>query len=175
MERGCLHIYYGDGKGKTSAALGLALRAAGAGLKVCLLQFLKRGDSPELAALHQVSGVTVLPGPICPGFVFQMDAGEKAVYAAACAHALEHVLAQVQAMGADVLLLDEVLDLPPLGLVEEPALARFLQGRPQGLEVVATGHHVSQTLLDLGDYVTRMVKEKHPYDQGLSARRGIEF
>ena len=170
---GLIHIYYGDGKGKTTAAMGQALRAAGSGLRVLIFQFMKDNTSSERFALEAVPNVTLLPGKRHVKFYNQMNTEDKAEYRHYNTKALDEIAKFC--INFDVLVLDEAVCAVDLGLLREDKLIHFLQHKPRGLEVVMTGHHVSGELLELADYVTEMKKVKHPYEKGRSAREGIEF
>lgn len=171
-ETGLIHLYCGDGKGKTTAAMGLCLRALGAGFTVYLMQFLKDGTSSELAALCAFSGLHLLPCPAVEKFTFQMNEEEKKTCKRNQTNALHSAVEQ--AVHADVLILDEVLGAISTGMLEEQALLDFLKGKPPHLEVVLTGRNPSEKLLELADYVTEMKPHKHPYERGIAARKGIE-
>lgn len=171
---GLIHIYCGDGKGKTSAAVGLALRAAGAGMKVLFVQFLKDGSSPEMEMLRQSQLIETDCCSSIHKFVFQMSGEERRQAEAEYSRLLENSLRRCNE-GYGLLVLDEVIPACNMGIVPEATLAAFLRSKPSGLEVVLTGREPSPVLLDLADYATEMKKYKHPYDQGVPARRGIEF
>ncbi len=171
--RGCVHIYCGDGKGKTSAALGLAVRAAGRGRSVLIERFLKNDDSGEVAALGQIDGITVLPCARSFGFVSRMTPKERA--AAAVYYRQRFADACARAAGCDVLILDEIIGACNAGMVDEAAVEAFLVSRPQKLEVVLTGRNPSERLLSHADYVSEICMRKHPYTAGLAAREGIEY
>ena len=173
MTEGLVHIYCGGGKGKTTAALGLALRAAGSGKKVLLLQFLKDGKSSEFAALAHVPGVEVVPQTKTFGFTWTLTPEEKQQAGAYCAGLLEDAFAR--GGDFDLLVLDEALGACAAGLLEEGRLLALLEGRPEGLEVALTGRGPSQALLAAADYVTEMREVKHPYERGVPARLGIEY
>ena len=162
---GRIHVYYGDGKGKTTAAMGLALRAAGSGLDVLMFQFLKDNSSSERVILEQIPNVTCLPGKDRVKFVSKMNADEKARLKHYNNKALDEIIKFCGPF--DVLVLDEILS--------EEKLVEFLEHKPRGLEIVLTGHVVSDKVLELADYVTEIRKVKHPYDQGITAREGIEY
>ena len=172
MEQGLTHIYYGDGKGKTTAAFGLALRCAGWNGRAVIAQFLKAGESGEVAAARRL-GIPVLRGKSLGKFTFQMDQAELALTAGECLALLGR--AGAEAAEADLLVLDEVIDALDAGLLPEGALCALLDSRPAGLEVVLTGHSLPPCLEARADYITRFAKEQHPYDQGIPARRGIEY
>ncbi len=168
-----IHIYCGDGKGKTTAAMGLALRAAGSGKKVLLLQFFKDGNSSEFRSLEQVKGIEVIPQTKSVGFIWTLSEQEKAEARTYYTALLEQALSQ--AADFDLLVLDEAMSALSTGMIDEGRLLAFLDGKPGELEVVLTGRDPSQAMVDRADYVTEMRKIKHPFDRGTAARRGIEF
>lgn len=176
MKQGLTHVYYGDGKGKTTAALGLGLRAWGSGLQVVLVQFLKDFPTSELKALETLSGFTLLRGKAA-GKLFSRDmsAEEKRLTKAIHDANLEQAVSLINGGKCDLLILDEVLDACKLGLLEEAPFKALISEKPQGLELVITGHAAQSWVLEHADYVTEMVKRKHPYDKGVPARKGIEF
>lgn len=171
---GLIHIYCGDGKGKTTASVGLAVRAAGAGQRVLFVQFFKNGSSSEIQALEGLDGVQTLFCETRFGFYKYMD--EQTRERARCAYSALLKTAIAQADGSlQLLVLDEVISACNHGMVPEETLLDFLQNKPEQLEVVLTGRNPPAALLDAADYVTEMRKIKHPYDRGIQARRGIEF
>lgn len=173
MKTGLIHIYCGDGKGKTTASVGLAVRAAGAGKKVVFSQFFKDGTSSEIANLKKLDGITTVHCPVHHGFYFRMNDEQKKKAKADYTALLE--LALEEAKGADLLILDEVLSAFCYSVIPQSRLLAFLQNKPSALEVVLTGRDPDQRLLELADYVTEMKKIKHPFEAGVPARKGIEF
>lgn len=171
---GLIHIYWGEGKGKTSAALGLALRAAGAGMRVLFVQFLKDGSSSEIALLERL-GIETACCPDIQKFVFQMTEAERLQAGEEYSRLLSAAISRCREADMGLLVLDEVIPACNLGLVSETALADFLRSKPRELEVALTGREPSPALLELADYVTEMKKLRHPYDRGIQARKGIEF
>ena len=158
---GLTHIYYGDGSGKTTAAFGLAFRCAGRGERVVIAQFLKGMESGEMLAAGRFPEITTLRWDGPAKFTYQMD--EEAARLAA-------------ADGIRLLVLDEVIDAVGCGFLSLSRLCGFLdKEKPSGLEVVMTGHSLPETLAARADYISRVTKEKHPYDKGVMARKGIEF
>ena len=163
--KGLIHIYCGDGKGKTTAATGLAVRAAGCGMKVLLVQFLKGQETGELRALAHIPGITVLRGKASEKFTFQMDERE-----------LQQTYdEQARAGACDLLVLDEVMGALSCQLIDEDLLRSLVEQKPERLELVMTGRNPPDWLIDAADYVSEIKKVKHPYDRGVSARRGIEM
>lgn len=170
---GLIHIYCGDGKGKTTAAMGLAVRCAGSGRKVLLLQFLKDGKSSEFASLAHVPGIETIPQTRTFGFTWTLTPEEKEEARAYYTGLLEEAFRRAE--GFDLLILDEALGACAAGMIGEGRLLELLEGKPAELETVLTGRDPSQALLDAADYVTEMKKVKHPYERGVAARRGVEF
>lgn len=202
--RGLIHIYCGDGKGKTTAALGLALRAVGRGKRVVIARFLKNDDSGEIGPLSRLGGVTLIPCRRSFGFTWNMTPEERAEAAAyygglleeawklacpkeACGKERREAAGQMalsgadtdqlasSRRGADLLILDEALGACSQGMISEKRLLELLDERPDGLEVVLTGRNPSEVLLARGDYVTRMEAVRHPYEKGIGAREGVEY
>lgn len=171
---GMIHIYEGNGKGKTTAAVGLSVRFAGNGGKVLFTQFLKRNDSGELAVLEQIENICLLRCEKSFGFTFQMTPEERAEASAYYNTHLEKTLAEAVKSQTGLLVLDEVLDAYNSDMIKHPVLLNFLKEKPQKMEVVLTGRNPAEELLELADYVTYMEKRKHPYDRGVGARQGIE-
>ena len=170
---GLIHIYCGDGKGKTTAAVGLAVRAAGAGKKVVFTQFFKDGSSSEIKVLQNVENIRTLHCKTVRGFWKRMTDEQKAKV---CADHTGFFAEITQlARNADLLILDEIISACNHSTVAETAVTVFLRQKPENLEVVLTGRNPSEHLLRLADYVTQMQKIKHPYDRGIAARKGIEF
>ena len=168
-----LHIYCGDGKGKTTCAMGLAIRAAGHGRKVVVAQFLKGSNSGERAVLERLPQVNCLPVPETIKFIFMMDEAEKgqarAQMTAAFTQAVE------AGRDSDLLVLDELCGAITTGMVPLETVLAFLDSRPENLEVVITGRDPAPELQERADYITEMRKVKHPFDQGAAAREGIEW
>ena len=173
-QQGLVHIYYGDGKGKTTAAFGLAFRCAGWGKRAVIAQFLKSSPCGEVTAAERFPELTVLRNKGIGKFTFQMNEAEKAATAAECLALFRRAAALAAEEQVRLLVLDEVIDAVR-GFLPMEELCAFLDGRPEGLEVVLTGHSLPEELGRRADYITRMAKEKHPYDRGITARREIEF
>ncbi len=168
-----LHIYCGDGKGKTTCSMGLAVRAAGHGRKVVVAQFLKGGNSGERAVLEQLSTVTCIPVPETIKFVFAMNEQEKADTRAQMTAAFEQAVQAAQ--DDDLLVLDELCSAISTGMVPLETVLAFLDSRPTNLEVVITGRDPAPALQERADYITEMRKVRHPFDKGVNAREGVEW
>lgn len=171
---GLIHIYCGDGKGKTTAAVGLAVRCAGRGNKVLLVQFLKSRDSGELYSLAKLPDIEVMRGKESKKFTFQMNEEEKHALLIEHNKMFEQVLAKIKNGGYSLLILDEVIGALNAKVFEMPKLIEFLRYKPENLEVVLTGRNPAPELVEIADYVSEMRKVKHPMDKGIMAREGIE-
>ena len=172
METGLIHIYCGDGKGKTTAAAGLAARCAGGGGKAAFFQFLKDNTSGERTALTK-AGVDVISGYDGLGKVWTFtDEQVRDMFVW-----YEDKFKEIRdiAAGYDLLVLDEVIDAVNYGYIRRDTIMDFLHSKPMGLEVVLTGRNPDRELLETADYVTEMRKIKHPYDKGIPARKLIEM
>lgn len=171
---GLIHIYCGDGKGKTTAAVGLAVRCAGRGNKVLLVQFLKSRDSGELYSLAKLPDIEVMRGKESKKFTFQMNEEEKHALLIEHNKMFEQVLAKIKNGGYSLLILDEVIGALNAKVFEMPKLIEFLRHKPENLEVVLTGRNPAPELVEIANYVSEMRKVKHPMDKGIMAREGIE-
>lgn len=171
---GLVHIYCGEGKGKTTCSVGLTVRACGYGLHVLFMQFLKSGDSSELKILKSLQGVEVLGTKPIKKFSFQMTDEEKAETRKVNEEQFNDMVKMLEKDHYDMLVLDECLGAIEAGLLDEQVIVNFLKNRPEQLEVVLTGRYPSEELVELADYVSRIDKVKHPYDKGIPARAGIE-
>lgn len=174
MERGFIHIYCGDGKGKTTTAMGLCTRAAGYGYKVLIYQFMKNNQTSERKVLEQIERITFVDGLDQEKFSFQMTPEEKKERKAYYEEQFDKVTQKAEREKYDLLLLDELIYTIRAGLFEEEKLLSYLREKPESLEVVLTGQGPSDELIAAADYVSEIRKVKHPFDQGLPARRGIE-
>lgn len=173
-QTGLVHIYYGDGKGKTTAAFGLAFRCAGRGKQVVVAQFLKSAGSGEVTAAERFPEITLVRGKAVQKFTFQMNSEEKAQTARDCLDLFQRAASLARDSSARLLVLDEVIDAS-CGFLPMDELVAFLDGKPEGLEVVLTGHSLPGELARRADYISHVTKEKHPYDEGVMARPDIEF
>ena len=172
---GLLHIYTGDGKGKSTAAVGLACRALGAGAKVCFATFFKDADRfgyHELATLREM-GVEVR----CYAKVHPMcdPKADPNQIAEACREALKDLRQYMATERCDMLVLDEVLIAVRDGFLRDLELKDFVHERPEGIEMILTGRTAPQAILEMADYVTYMRCDSHPYSRGVMGRKGVEY
>lgn len=176
MEKGLVHLYTGDGKGKTTAAVGLAVRAAGAGKKVLFVQFMKGRDTGELHSLAQIGGIRVLRSSRDFGFYRSMSEEQKRQLTQIHNGLLMEVLSCIREGAADMVVLDEVTYPVKWRLLDEALLREILAGEGGVLpEIVCTGRDAAAFLLERADYVTEMKCIRHPYEKGIAAREGVEF
>ena len=173
--KGMIHIYCGDGKGKTTCGMGLCLRAAGAGRKVLIYQFLKDNSSSERLALKRVPGITLEAGLQKEKFSFQMTEDERKERRSYYSTKLAVLFRKAEKEAYELLFLDEVIYTVRAGLLPEALLLAELDHKPDTLEVVMTGQGPDEELLRRADYVTEMRKIRHPFDRGIQAREGIEY
>ena len=170
-----IHLYYGDGKGKTTAAAGLALRAAGSGRRVIFSQFLKGRRCGEIERFLQIPQVTVLRGDFREKFTFEMNERELKEEAEKSSDLLEEAFAQADSEKADLLVLDEVVSAAERKMISGERLRILIERHRERFEIVLTGRSPSDWMVEAADYVTKMKKIKHPYDSGAAARPGIEY
>lgn len=179
LEKGLVQIYTGNGKGKTTAAFGLALRAAGHGAKVLIYQFLKPA-SLELGERGFMNahceGITIrwLDEP-WDMFKSMHDTAQLARVRAAIHEAMQEVQTAAHEKYYDVIVLDEVIFCLNQNLAAVEDVKQLIGNRDPRVELVLTGRGASQELIDLADLVTEMVPIKHPYENGTPARKGIEY
>jgi cob(I)alamin adenosyltransferase len=174
FDRGYLQVYTGEGKGKTTAAIGLAVRALGAGMSVFFAQFIKSGRYSEIEALEAISGSLGLL--VCRQYgkgCFIMRAPEEEDIEAA-RNGLEDALREMLSGRYQLVALDEANVAVKLGLLKKEDLLCFVDQRPEGVELVITGRGASEELIARADLVTEMKEVKHYYQKGVKARKGIE-
>jgi len=170
-----LHLYTGDGKGKTTAAMGLALRSLGHGNRVLVAQFMKTGNSGELDALRRLGSVVMTAEPV-RGFTFRMDDAQKACTRAEQAAFAGIVTAAVRREKPQTIVLDELGVALTTGMLPEETARALLAAALESGETVTTGRAAPGWLEDMADYLSRIHAEKHPYaSEGLPARRGVEW
>ena len=179
LEKGLVQIYTGDGKGKTTAAFGLALRAAGQGNKVLIYQFLKPPsiDIGERFAL-QLGAVRIRTEALDVPWDMSKSLEDEIVVAkmqTAISEALERIAQTAEKKFYDVLILDEIVYCLSKGLAKLEDIKNIIDRRNPVVEIVMTGRGATRELIELADLVTEMKNIKHPFDNGLPARRGIEF
>ncbi len=172
-DSGYIHLYTGDGKGKTTAAVGVTIRALGNGLKTLFVQFMKSMPSGEIEIFHGCGREMITVMREWDGGFIVESAGKKE--ATMCRDLWEKSLKCLDTKKFDLFVLDEIVVALYYGLLEEEEILRFLKEKPKHLEVILTGRYASDRLVAACDLVTEMRKVKHYFDAGIEARRGIEY
>ena len=173
MERGLVQVYTGNGKGKTTAALGLALRAAGHGLKVLMVQFMKGSASGEFEACQRLSPFLTIIKAGREGFIFKGEVDPVDLKLAEEGFLLAKKA--IESGEYDIVILDEINMAVDFGLISLSDLLQLVDSKPGTVELVLTGRNARPELLDKADLVTEMVERKHYYVKGVPARKGIEM
>jgi len=171
LKKGLVHIYTGDGKGKTTAAFGLALRAAGAGLRVCIYQFIKSPGINENKIFGSVGKIKIEQcgrGPF-----IKTKPAPKDIECAS--EGFKKVCSIINSGLYDLVILDEINVALKIGLIKTADMLAVIKRKPVSVELVMTGRYCPESLFKYADLVTEMKKIKHPFDKGVAARRGIEY
>lgn len=175
MELGLIHIYCGDGKGKTTASMGLGMRAAGRNMKVLLTQFLKDNTTGELASIEKLGeNFEVFKGAPVKKFFKFMTPEEQVATKKEHEERFRVVTKKAVDEKFDLLIMDEIIASVNLDLIPLEEVVEFLKNKPKGLEVVLTGRDPNEKLVEIADYVSEIKAIKHPYEKGINSRIGIE-
>ncbi len=174
LKKGLVQVYTGSGKGKTTAAFGLAMRARGQGLRVSIIQFLKGGPSGEIKEVGKL-GIELIrfPGPFCPGC--RLSREEKSRLRRRLQRAFTRAKEIVMGGRYDLVVLDELNFVLSEGLLRTQDVLDLLREKPAHVEVILTGRYAPKSIVRRADLVTEMVEVKHPFQQGVKARKGIEY
>jgi len=191
---GLVQVYTGEGKGKTSASLGLSLRALGQGFSTYIIQFMKSGDTGELfsvkkyipnvkiaqfgkdaiadkqSKMFEFDGTGDTTGTD-GRFIFLPDAAEREP----ARRALEHASNVIKSGKYNLVVLDEINCALDKNLIDAKSVLKMLDEKPENVEVILTGRNAPQLIMDRADYVSEIKQVKHPWEQGIGARRGIEY
>ena len=178
-ERGLILVNTGNGKGKTTAALGVALRAVGQGLKVLILQFIKSGNGyGELAGLDKL-GDQVEIRSMGKGFIYykrdEVSDAELARHKEAAQEAWRTLVEEVNSDRWDLIIMDEINNAINYELIDVNSVVDMLEHKPERLHVILTGRYAKPEIIDVADTVTEMKVVKHAYEKGIKAAKGIEF
>lgn len=172
---GFIHIYCGDGKGKTTAALGLAIRAAGSGFRVHIVQLLKGGFTSELKVLEEIENITIERCGRNYGFTSKMSEDDK-IELAKCHNDLLMRAENLMKSGSiDMLIIDEFNAAYEYNLLNRELADRIVFEKPNEIELVLTGRRPREKFVAAADYVSEIQSVKHPFQRGIKARKGIEF
>lgn len=175
LQKGLVQVYTGDGKGKTTAALGQGLRSCGRGLKVCMVQFLKGGDTGELHSIEKLHPLfEIFRFERERGFFWTLNEQEKQELKEDIDRGFDFVKNVVNNEGCDVLIIDELLGVLGNKLLETADIVTLLKSKPESMEIIITGRNVPKEIVDAADLVTEMKEIKHYFRNGIPAREGIE-
>lgn len=176
LNDGIVIVYTGNGKGKTTASLGVALRAIGHGLRVCMVQFIKgEWHYGELNSIKKLEPdfELIVAGKGFIGIIDDDHAFEEHVRAARTA--LDIVEQKISLDTFDIIILDEINYAVHLGVLQLADVLKIVQNRPKHLSLILTGNHACEEIIMLADLVTEMKEIKHPYKKGIKAKKGIDF
>ncbi|GKU23887.1 cob(I)yrinic acid a,c-diamide adenosyltransferase [Clostridium folliculivorans] len=176
LEKGYIQIYTGNGKGKTTAALGLAFRAVGDGMKVIMVQFLKSNKTGELnSSEFYAPNFKIYRFEKRRGFVWTLNDQEKLELKSEIMEAYSFVKEVIKERKCDILILDEVMAVIYNNFLEVSMVTDLIDSKPEDMELILTGRNAPKELIERADLVTEMKDIKHYYEKGVAAREGIEY
>lgn len=175
LKEGYTQVYTGDGKGKTTAAIGLAFRAAGDGMKVNIIQFLKAWKTGELESIGKIDNIDLFRFQTTTKFTWDLNQEELVEYAKETREAYFFTLKCLEERNCDILILDEIMGAFHGGFITEEEIVNIIDIKPKNMELVLTGRNAPKRVIDKADLVTEMKPIKHYMDKGINARLGIEF
>ncbi|NPV50165.1 MAG: cob(I)yrinic acid a,c-diamide adenosyltransferase [Candidatus Methanofastidiosum sp.] len=171
--KGLIEVYTGNGKGKSTAAFGLALRASGRGLKSIVVQFMKQGNSyGEHFAIEKIENIDIASFGT-PKFVNFKNPSKEDINLAK--EALEFSRETIYSLKYDLVILDEINIALHFKLIDLEKVIDILKNKPEGVEVILTGRYAPKELIEIADLVSEIIEVKHPYQKGIAAREGIEY
>lgn len=175
-KKGLIQVYTGNGKGKTTAAVGQAIRALGRGFKVIVVQWLKNGQSGEVPVLKKLGiEVVVWGGEYGKKMITGTPLKDRYTIQKESESFLNQVIEKIRNHHYDLVIFDEINVAIKSGLIEEEKFLNWLRNKPYSLEVILTGREASPEILSQADLVTEMKNIKHPYDKGTKMRKGVEY
>jgi cob(I)alamin adenosyltransferase len=173
---GLVQVYTGDGKGKTTAALGQGLRAVGQGYKVIMIQFLKGLDSGELVSIEKLyPQFKIIRFDKSKKFFWNMNDEEKKELKVKIDEAFEYIKGLVKNNKCDILILDEIMGVISNNLITTDEVLNIIKNKPENMEIILTGRNVPEEIIKAADLVTEMKMIKHPFENGIGPRKGIEY
>ena len=176
MEKGFVQVYCGNGKGKTTAAIGLGIRAIGSDLKVIMIQFLKNPDTGECKTLKRLEPeFKVFHFEKPRGFTWTLTPDEREEKKIEIKNAMNFARKVLDTGECDVLILDEILGAIQAGFVAEQEICNMIDNRPEGIELVLTGRVLPENIAEKASYISQIQAAKHPMNEGIPARKGIEY
>ena len=176
MENGLVQVYYGKGKGKTTAAIGLGIRALGNDYKVIMIQFLKHDTTGECRMIKALEpNFKIFHFEKKRGFTWQLNEEEKQELKSETSNALKFASKVMDTGQCDVLILDEILNSLELGFISEEEVCNLIDSKSDDVELVLTGRSLPESIAKRADYISCIENIKHPMEKGIDARRGIEY
>ena len=176
LSKGYVQIYTGNGKGKTTAAVGLGVRAAGDGYSVFMVQFLKSGSTGELESIKKLApNFKIFRFEKKRGFFWTLNDEEKAELKLEIQEAYRFCLETLENNKCDILIMDEIMGALSNELVSKEQLLQLIEAKPDNMELILTGRNVPEEIIDRADLVTEMREIKHYFSKGVPAREGIEY
>lgn len=175
LEKGLIQVYTGNGKGKTTAALGQGLRSCGRGLKVYMVQFLKGGETGELHSVEKLDPLfKIFRFERKRGFFWTLNDQEKRELKEDIAKAMSFVKNVIENNECDILIMDEIMGVLSNGLLNVSEVVELLKSKPESMEIILTGRNVPEELAEIADLITEMREVKHYFRKGVPFRVGIE-
>ena len=175
LKKGLVQIYTGDGKGKTTAAIGQGIRSAGYGLNVVMVQFLKGGYTGELSTIDKINNFNIFRFEKERDFVWNLSKAEIEELKKEIRTGYEFIKKIVDEGSCDVLIIDEIMGAHYNKFISTDEIIYLIKNKKESMEIVLTGRNVPMEVIDLADLVTEMKMIKHPFEKGIGAREGIEY
>ncbi|MGL4761593.1 MAG: cob(I)yrinic acid a,c-diamide adenosyltransferase [Sarcina sp.] len=175
LKEGYTQVYTGDGKGKTTAAMGLAFRAAGDNMKVNIIQFLKAWKTGELVSIDKIENIDLFRFQTTKKFTWDLNEEEMIQYKKETREAYFFALECLRERKCDILILDEIMGAYHGEFITEEEIVALIDLKPSNMELVLTGRNVPKKVAEKADLITEMKPVKHYMDKGVNARLGIEF
>lgn len=173
---GLVHIYTGSGKGKTTAAVGLGIRAYGRGFKILMIQFLKGTTTGEMSTVDKLgSSFIIYREEKLKNFSWDMSEAELKEQKTIQQELFDYAVNAAMSNKWDLIIFDEIFAVLTLGLIPINNVIDFIKSKPDKLEIVLTGRNAPAEIIEIVDYVSEINPIKHPINMGISAREGIEF
>lgn len=173
--KGLIHVYCGEGKGKTTASLGLIVRASGAGYDVVIVQYFKSWDTSELKTLEKFPNVKIIRGDLPKEFTWELKPGKRHEIVDVHNQMFFKAIASIKEGRPTLLILDEVIGACTYNYIDTKIVLDYLKNKPDNVEAVLTGRNPLPEFVKIADYVSEVHKIKHPFDRGILARKGIEY
>ncbi|ENZ01908.1 cob(I)yrinic acid a,c-diamide adenosyltransferase [Clostridium thermobutyricum] len=176
LEKGLVQIYTGNGKGKTTAAIGQGIRAYGNGLKVKMLQFLKGGYTGELKTIEELGeNFKIYRFETKKDFVWNLNEEQIELLKKEIRMGYNFILERLEKNDTDVLIIDEIMGVLKNKFLTEEEVLYIIENKPENMEIIMTGRNVPDKIAEKADLVTEMKMIKHYYEKGIPSRKGIEF